>query len=102
MALCSSKPGAAVVQDTGSEDRDMQISTIEKIYVLNRAASVVFKTKVHRIKSYNKHYRAHVLTSLEREAFIEYNNLPLHIPMHPRRCRVLPSDTIVILPFYII
>ena len=95
------KPGAAVVQDTGYEDTDMQIAIIDKIFVIN-GDSVVFKTKVHQIKSYIKHYRAHILTLSRKEVFIKYNNLPLHMPIHPRKCRVLPRDTIVILPFYII
>lgn len=95
------KPGAAIVSHLGSEDDDMEISIIAHVYIVNRDITV-FKATKQQITSYNRHYRAHVLTSTNTETFIRYNSLPLHIPLFPRKCRVLPHDTIVILPFYII
>lgn len=95
------KPGAAVIHNTGSEDRDMEIAIITNVYIIN-SSTIIFKTKSQLITDYKKHYRAHVLTPLELDFVFKYDMLPIHIPIHPRICRVLPNDNIVIMPFYII
>lgn len=95
------KPGAAIIHDIGSEDTDMKVAVITNIYIINGNVTV-FKAKLFQICDYNHHFRAHILTPLHTSAFFSYDQLPLYLPLHARTCRVLPNDSIVIMPFYLI
>ena len=95
------KPGAVIVHDVGSEDSDMQVAIITNIYLVNSNITI-FKTNLHKIGNYHSHYRAFTLVSTHTEAFFDYNAIPLYIPIHARKCRVLPNDIAVIMPFYIV
>lgn len=89
------KPGAAIVHDLGTEDDDMKVAIINKIYIIN-SDTTVFKAKHFTITRYKKHYRAHILALLPTFSFFTHDQLPLHTPIHPRRCRAFPQSLIVI------
>ena len=77
----------------------MEVLVISSIYIINRT-KVFFKGKCYDLNNYNRHFRAHILTNLNKETYISYESLYHYIPMHPRNTRVLPEDTVIILPFY--
>lgn len=95
------KRDAAVVYKIGD---DIEILIITNIYIIN-GSTLIFKGKCFELSRYNKHFRAHTLTPLNphiSNTFVFYDHLPLYLPLHPRISRVLPNETIVILPFYLI
>ncbi len=75
---------------------------ISNIYVINENI-LTFKGDVFDIDlwKYEPHFRSHILTPKNTSIFIFYDDLKLYTPLHPRTTRVLPSHTIVILPFYV-
>ena len=92
------KQNAAVLYKL--EEDTMEVLVISTVYVIN-GTNVFFKGKCYDLTTYNRHFRAHILTSLNKEICICYDHLHHYIPMHPRKTRALPSDTVIILPFYI-
>ena len=83
----------SIIQDV------MEVLVISSIYIINRT-KVFFKGKCYDLNNYNRHFRAHILTNLNKETYISYESLYHYIPMHLRNTRVLPEDTVIILPFY--
>ena len=81
------------------EEDVMEVLVISSIYIINRT-KVFFKGKCYDLNNYNRHFRAHILTNLSKETYISYESLYHYIPMHLRNTRVLPEDTVIILPFY--
>ena len=81
-------------------------------YVYKQNAAVLYKLEedtmllteqmyfwCYDITIYNRHFRAHILTSLNKEICISSDHLHHYIPMHPRKIRALPSDTVIIYLF---
>lgn len=94
------KPGAIIVHDAGSPDEHPKMALISTIYVAN-GREVYFKAELYEVTDFNSHYRAFIIEPTNGTGIFNHSQLPLHIPLHPRTCRVLPNDTIVIMPFYI-
>lgn len=80
-------------------DDSMEVAIITNIYIIN-GSTVLFKGKCFYISGYKRHYRAHILTSLQKTTILFYDHLPFYIPLHPRNARVLPTHTIITLPYY--
>lgn len=95
------KPGAAIVHNIGSLDKDPEIATISNIYIVNSNV-IVFKVNLFKVIHYEHHLRSFVITPCHSNSFISHAQLPLYLPLHPRKCRVLPGQTIIIMPFYLI
>lgn len=93
------KPGAAIVHDAGSPDRDPEVGVISTIYIVNGSV-VHFKADLFRA-TFEKHFRAFELQPYNKSAMFAYEQLPLYIPIHPRTCRVLPQHPLIIMPFYL-
>ncbi len=91
------KPNAAVL--CGIAEDVFEVIIISSIYVNND--KIFFKGNVYSLTTYNRHYRAHILSITDKEKCVSYNALIHHIPPHSRMTRVLQKHTIVILPFYI-
>ena len=92
------KPNAAVLCDIAEDV--LEVVIISTIYIVNQDM-VFFKGKTYNLLNYNRHFRAHILTATNKEAYVRHDALIHYIPLHPRVTRVLPDHTIIILPFYI-
>ena len=68
------------------EEDVMEVLVISSIYVIN----YFFKGKSYDLNNYNRHFRAHILTNLNKDTYISYESLYHYIPMHPHNTRVLP------------
>ena len=75
------KQNAAVLYKL--EEDTMEVLVISTVYVINRT-KVFLKGKCYDLTTYNRHFRAHILTSLNKEICICYDHLHHYIPMHPR------------------
>ncbi len=91
------KPNAAVL--CGTDEDAFEVLEISAIYI--NKEEVIFKGIIHKLTTYNRHYRAHILSTTNQVKYISYNALLHYIPLHPRITRVLPEFKVVILPFYI-
>jgi len=95
------KTGAAIIHKLGSLDRDPELAVISNIYIINQSL-LIFKAQHYTVTHYDHHLRCFLITPCHTTSFIPYIKLPLHRPIHPRKCRVLPEDIIVIMPHYLI
>lgn len=96
------KPGAAIIYDVGSPEKDPKVAIISNIYIVN-GRTILFQAKRFEVTRYERKYRAFVIEPCNDEsAMFAYNELPLYLPLHPRICRALPHNTIIIMPFYLI
>ncbi len=92
------KADAAVL--CGTIEDDLKILLISKIYIVNNKL-LFFKGQTYILANYNRHLRAHILSPTNKEIFVQYDTLIHYIPLHPRVTRVLPHQTIIVLPFYV-
>jgi len=91
------KPNAAVL--CGIAEDNYEVLIISSIYI--NGDKIFFKGNTYSLTTYNRHYRAHILSKTDKEKCVSYDALIHYIPLHPRITRVLQKHTIVILPFYI-
>ena len=91
------KRKAAIVHDM--TDDLPQVARICNIYVIN-GSTTVFKADCFTTQ-YNFYLRAYTLQPLHIQSFFYHGKLALHIPLHVRSPRVLPSKSVVIMPFHI-
>ncbi len=91
------KPNAAVL--CGIDEDVFEVLIISSIYSIKE--DIIFKVTTYKLEPYDKHYRAHILSTADKVKYISYNALIHYIPLHPRITRILPQHTIIILPFYI-
>ena len=75
------------------------IAIINNIYVVNGSA-VVFRAECCSTEYY-PHFRAYGLQDSSDETFVQYGQLPLHVPVHVRTTRVLPAKKTIIMPYCI-
>lgn len=76
-----------------------EVAIISDIYVVNGGKTVIFKAKCFEIYKYISLYRAYAIRPLHKDSFFAYDQLPVHLPLHPRICRALPDCTVIIMPF---
>ena len=53
------------------EEDVMEVLVISSIYIINRT-KVFFKGKCYDLNNYNRHFRAHILTNLNKETMKVY------------------------------
>lgn len=92
------KKDAAVLYKV--HDERMEAGIITNIFIIGK--NIIFKVKCFILSHYDRHFRVHTLYSLDTIKFVLYQNLPLHIPIHPRHTQVLPNQIVVVLPYLII
>ena len=76
-----------------------QVAKITSIYVIN-GSTTVFKADCFTTV-YNPHLRSYILQPLHNQSFFYHDKLSLHLPLHVRSARVLPTESIVVMPYYI-
>lgn len=88
------KKDAAVVH---AVDADLpEVAKIQTIYVVN-GSTVIFAVECFST-TYYPHYRVYALQHSSHETLLKHDQLSLHLPIHPRKTRVLPNETVVIMP----
>ena len=79
-------------------NNEEEILIIKNIFIINE--NIWFKGKTMSISMYHSHFRAYELTpSAGSDSIISYSSLNNKMPFHPRKCRGLPTVTLILLPF---
>ena len=80
-----------------------QVTKITSIYAIN-GSTTVFKADCFTTV-YNPHLRSYILQPLHNQSFFYHDklslHLPLHLPLHVRSARVLRTESIVVMHYYI-